>query len=331
MYQRIRKLISVTEAKRRFGADFESKKANFDNQLKEVIGGNGKFLLVVGPCSADSSDAVLSYCEQLRRIADKVSDKIFIAPRVYTTKPRSEVDSYRGMLHSPNTQAANFNEGIMTARKLMIDVAERFDFFAADEMLYPELYGYFDDVISYVTIGARSSENQLHRMMASGLDVPVGIKNPMHGELKSLARAIKIAYSPNDFVINGYEVASAGNKYAHAILRGFMDSRGEMHENYSEEYIDEFLSECAEIKINPAVIIDCNHANSGKNYLLEPDVAMSAVKLSKSRPIIKGLMIESYLLDGNQSSGTEFGKSLTDGCLGLERTERLIYDIADKL
>ncbi len=332
MYQRIRKLLSFSEAKAlcpSSGID----KSRFDGEIKKSIDGEGKFLIIVGPCSADNPAAVLFYCENLKRISERVSEKIFIVPRVYTTKPRSAAGAYRGMLHSPDCKTENINEGILTARKLMVDIAEKFGFFAADEMLYPELYSYFDDVLSYVTIGARSSEDQLHRMFASCLDIAVGIKNPMHGDLKSLSKAIKIAYTHNDFAFNGYEISSTGNKSAHAVLRGFTDDKGVMHSNCTREYIDYFVDECGKSDVNPAVIVDCNHFNSGKDYLLEPKIAMSALDLvSKGYDkVIKGLMIESYILDGKQNEPLKFGQSLTDGCLGLEKTERLIYDIADRL
>ena len=331
MYQRVRKLVSVSQAKKLCPIDFSASKIDFDNNIKEIICGKGKFLLIIGPCSADNHDAVLKYCEHLKRISEKVKDKIFIVPRIYTTKPRSEAGAYRGILHSPDCISENINKGILSARKLMIDVAKNFDFFAADEMLYPNLYSYFDDLLSYITIGSRSSEDQLHRLAASGLDVAVGIKNPMHGNLKSLAQAIKTANLSNHFTLNGYEIVSSGNSSAHAILRGFVDSCGKMQANYSREYIDKFAFECSELNLNPAVIIDCNHANSGKNYQIELQVAMAVVNNLTNNNIVKGLMIESYLLDGKQNKPIEFGKSLTDECLGIEKTEKLIYDIAQKL
>lgn len=331
MYQRIRKLLPFSRVKTLCPIGID--KSQFDNEIKQAIGGVGKFLIIIGPCSADNSDAVLFYCEKLKRISERVKDKILIIPRVYTTKPRSEAGTYRGMLHSPDCKTENINKGILTARKLMVDIAEKFGFFAADEMLYPEMYSYFDDVLSYVTIGARSSEDQLHRMFASCLDIAVGIKNPMHGDLKSLTKAIKIAHTSNDFAFNGYEIRSMGNKSAHAVLRGYMDVDGKMYSNCTQKALDIFINECNESGIDPAVIIDCNHFNSGKNYTLEPNIAMSALDLifGGYEKIIKGLMIESYVLDGKQSEPLRFGQSLTDGCLGLQKTEQLIYDIAAKL
>lgn len=329
MYKRVSKLISQQQAKSLFPAHLAEQKKDFDNEIKNIIGGNGKLLLIIGPCSADNPSAVLAYCERLKVIAEKVKDKIFIVPRIYTTKPRSESGKYRGMLHSHDTIGQDFNKGILVARKLMIDVANNFGFFAADEMLYPELYHYFDDVLSYVTIGARSSEDQIHRLAASCLDVPVGIKNPMHGNLKSVAQAIKIANSSNNFVLGGYEVQSYGNPFAHAILRGYVDNDGRMHENYSEAYIDKLCCECNELDVKPAVIIDCNHFNSGKNYLRESDIALKVIGYNRKE--IKGLMLESYILDGRQDTLIEFGKSLTDECIGMEKTERLIFNIANKI
>ncbi len=332
MYQRIRKLISFEKAKNLIVGNFENK-VDFDNEIKTSIEGKGKFLMIIGPCSADDPDAVLFYCEFLKRISEQVKDKIFIIPRVYTTKPRSDAGAYRGILHSPDYKHENINKGILAARKLMVDIADRFGFFAADEMLYPGMYPYFADLLSYVTIGARSSEDQYHRMYASGLDVAVGIKNPMHGDLSSLAKAIKIVYSSNDFSFNGWEMSSCGNTYAHAVFRGYTDVSGKMFCNCNKESLDKYIEECINIGVNPAVIMDCNHFNSGKNYDLEPTIAMSAIDFVKNgySNVIKGLMIESYLLDGRQDEPIEYGKSLTDGCLGMTKTERLIYDIAEKL
>ena len=332
MYKRIRKLMSFSRAKSLCPASFGDK-AEFDNEIKKSIKGEGKCLLIIGPCSANDPDAVLFYCEKLKKISERVKDKIFMIPRVYTTKPRSEAGAYRGILHSPDCLVENMNKGILTARKLMVDIVDKFGFFVADEMLYPELYTYFDDLLSYITIGARSSEDQFHRMFASGIDVAVGIKNPMHGDLNSLAKAIKIAYTPNDFAFNGYEIRSSGNQTAHAVLRGYTDESGAMYPNCTKEFMDKFTEECGRSEIDPSVIIDCNHFNSGKDYNKEPEIAMSALKLRSSgyESVIKGLMIESYIEDGNQTSPVVFGKSLTDGCLGLKKTESLIYDIADKL
>lgn len=334
MYQRVKKLVSPMMAKKLYDASaLTAKKEIFDAELRNIISGKGKFLLIVGPCSADNYDAVMAYCEQLKRIYERVAEKLFIVPRIYTTKPRSESGAYRGMLHSPDGETQDINKGILLARKLMKNVAENFGFFAADEMLYPELHSYFDDLLSYVTVGARSSESQLHRMAAGCLDVPVGIKNPMHGNLKSVAQAIDIANKPSRFALGGYEIVSEGNPYAHAILRGYADDKGNMHQNYSQEFIDRFIDECSALGVCPAVVVDCNHFNSGKNYLSEPDIALSVVdSLSKGQNnVIKGLMIESYLYDGRQDSAIRHGVSLTDGCLGIEKTEKLIYDIAERL
>ena len=328
MYKRVRKLVSSNQIKKDFPVKNPTKKTTFDESIIDIFNGNGKFLLIVGPCSADNIDAVFSYCEKLKVIAENVKDKIFIVPRIYTTKPRTEAGAYRGILHTPFGQD-DFSNGIIAARKLLASVANEFDFFAADEMLYPELYDYFDDVLSYVTIGARTSENQQHKMVASAIDTCVGIKNPMHGNLKSLAQAVKTVATPNNFVYNGFEVVSSGNKSAHAILRGYTDNSGKMIPNYSLNDIDEYIGCCNELNIGPNLIVDCNHFNSGKDYLKEEIVAKQVVSLSKKE--IKGLMIESYLLDGRQDRATSFGMSLTDACLGIEKTERLIYELAQML
>lgn len=332
MYKRIKKLISVTKVKAELpSGDLKTQKFAFDNKIKDVICKNGKFMLIIGPCSADNHDAVLSYCEKLRRVEENVKDLMFFVPRIYTTKPRSALGAYRGMLHSPTGNAPDFNNGILSARKLMLDVARDFGYFAADEMLYPELYPYFDDVLSYITVGARSSEDQLHRLFASCPDVAVGIKNPMNGDLTALAQAVKIATSANDFAYGGYEISSSGNKFAHAILRGYTDRDGKMHSNFERENIERYAAECAALNINDAVIIDCNHGNSGKNAQKEPLIAAIAVDSLDINKQIKGLMIESYLFDGKQDTPVRYGVSLTDDCLGVEKTEKAIYDVAERL
>lgn len=328
MYERVRKLISADQIKNDFPVKSKTKKSVFDGNILDILNGNGKLLLIVGPCSADNYDAVFAYCEKLSKISYKVKDKIFIVPRIYTTKPRSESGTYRGILHSPFGKD-DFSNGIIAARKLLTAVVNEFDFFAADEMLYPELYEYFDDVLSYVTIGARTSENQQHKMVASAIDACVGIKNPMHGNLKSLAQSVKTVTMPNNFVYNGYEVISQGNKGAHAILRGYTDKNGKMIANYSLEYLDEYIGYCHELEIAPSIIVDCNHFNSGKDYLKEGQIAKKVISFAKKE--VKGLMIESYLFDGRQDKATSFGMSLTDACLGIEKTERLIYELAQML
>ena len=317
----------------------EAVKASRDEQIKAVFEGKSdKFILIIGPCSADHSEPVLEYISRLRRIEDQVGDKIIIVPRIYTNKPRTTGQGYKGMLHQPDPDAKpDMYKGIVAIRELHMLALRDYGFSCADEMLYPENYRYLSDLLSYVAVGARSVENQQHRLTASGIEVPVGMKNPTGGDLGVMMNSIVAAQSSHTFIYRGWEVTSDGNPYAHAILRGYVDYAGRSVSNYHYEDLlrIEELYEKSNL-INPSVIVDTNHNNSGKKYLeqvrIAKDIVHSRNQNADIRRLAKGLMIESYLEDGAQSVGEHvFGKSITDPCLGWEKTERLILDIADKL
>ena len=310
-----------------------------DEAIRAVFDGRSdKFLLVIGPCSADHSKPVLEYISRLRRIADQVSDKIIIIPRIYTNKPRTTGQGYKGMLHQPDPEAKpDMYKGIVAIRELHMAALRDYDFSCADEMLYPENHRYLSDLLSYVAVGARSAENQQHRLTASGVGIPVGMKNPTGGDLSVMMNSIVAAQSSHTFIYRGWEVTSAGNPYAHAILRGYVDSAGRSVSNYHYEDLlrVEELYEKSSLT-NPSIIVDTNHNNSGKKYLeqvrIAKDIVHSRNQNADIKRLVKGLMIESYLEDGAQSTGEHiFGKSITDPCLGWEKTEQLILDIADKL
>ena len=306
---------------------------------KIITGESNRFLLVIGPCSADSEAPVLDYIGRLRRLADKVEDKIMIIPRLYTNKPRTTGEGYKGMLHQPDpNRAPDLLKGIMASRRLHIRAMTDFGFACADEMLYPENYRYFSDLYGYVTVGARSCEDQQHRLTASGLDVPVGMKNPTGGDISVMMNAIRAAQGSHTFLYRGWEVESAGNPLCHAILRGYVDKHGISHPNYHSEDLCHLYEAYAESGLkNPAVIVDTNHANSGKCYLEEPKIAKEVLnsrnRSSELRGLVKGLMIESYIEDGAQdiSDSETYGRSITDPCLGWEKTERLVLELADML
>ena len=314
-------------------------KAARDAEIRAVFeGASDKFLLIIGPCSADYSEPVMEYLSRLRRIEDQVSDKILMIPRIYTNKPRTNGQGYKGMLHQPDPDAKpDLYHGIVAVRELYMTALRDYDFTCADEMLYPENYRYMSDLLSYVAVGARSVENQQHRLTASGVEVPVGMKNPTGGDLNVMMNAILAAQSSHTFLYRGWEVISDGNPYAHAILRGYLDHLGRSTSNYHYEDLLRVreLYDKTGLK-NPAVIVDTNHNNSGKQYLeqirIAKDIVYSRSQNEDIKVLVKGLMIESYLEDGAQSVHDHvFGKSITDPCLGWEKTEQLIFDIADKL
>ena len=310
-----------------------------DEEIKKIFRGESeKFLLIIGPCSADRKDSVLEYIERLRTVQDKVSDNILIIPRVYTNKPRTTGDGYKGMLHQPNpTQRPDMLQGIIAIRDLHMCALREYGFTCADEMLYPDNYRYLSDLLSYVAVGARSVENQQHRLTASGLDVPVGMKNPTSGELSVMMNAIMAAQHGHTFIYRGWEVESTGNPYAHAILRGYQDQTGKSVSNYHYENLTGLLELYKTSGLaNPAVIVDTNHANSSKKCIeqirITRDILYSRRQNNEIKKMLKGLMIESYLVDGSQKTdGTVYGQSITDPCLGWEKTEALIYEIAETL
>ena len=314
-------------------------KAQRDAEIKAVFKGTSdKFILVIGPCSADHSEPVMEYISRLRRIEDQVSDKIIMIPRIYTNKPRTTGQGYKGMLHQPDPDAKpDLYKGIIAIRELHMTALRDYDFSCADEMLYPENYRYLSDLLSYVAVGARSVENQQHRLTASGIEVPVGMKNPTGGDLNVMMNSIMAAQASHTFLYRGWEVTSDGNPYAHSILRGFLDYTGRSTSNYHYEDLLRVreLYEKTGLQ-NPAVIVDTNHNNSGKQYLeqirIAKDIVYSRSQNEDIKHLVKGLMIESYLEDGAQGVHDHtFGKSITDPCLGWEKTQQLIFDIAEKL
>jgi len=314
-------------------------KAERDKNIKAVFDGSSdKFLLIIGPCSAEHSEPVLEYISRLRKIQEQVADKIIIIPRVYTNKPRTTGKGYKGMLHQPDPEAsADMYKGILAIRELHMSALRDYDFTCADEMLYPDNFRYLSDLLSYVAVGARSVENQQHRLTASGLGVPVGMKNPTGGDLNVMMNSIVAAQSMHTFIYRGWEVSTEGNAHAHAILRGYVDFTGRCVSNYHYEDLLRVRELYQQFNLNnPSIIVDTNHNNSGKQYLeqirIAKDIVHSRNQNNDIKQLVKGLMIESYLEDGAQGAdGHIFGKSITDPCLGWEKTEKLILDIADKL
>ena len=310
-----------------------------DAEIKAVFEGKSdKFILIIGPCSADHSEPVLEYISRLRRLSEQVGDKIVIIPRIYTNKPRTTGQGYKGMLHQPDPDAKpDMYKGIVAIRELHMAALRDYDFSCADEMLYTENYRYLSDLLSYVAVGARSVENQQHRLTASGVGVPVGMKNPTGGDLSIMMNSIVAAQSGHTFIYRGWEVSTEGNPHAHAILRGAVDYSGRSVSNYHYEdllRVQDMYEKSG--LVNPSVIVDTNHNNSGKRYLeqirIAKDIVHSRNENGDIRRLVKGLMIESYLEDGAQGVNEHvFGKSITDPCLGWEKTEQLILDIADKL
>lgn len=318
---------------------FVQVKKQRDAEIARVFNGESdKLLLMIGPCSADREDAVMEYIQRLAKIQEEVKEKILIVPRIYTNKPRTNGTGYKGMVHQPDpTKAENMLEGLISIRKLHRRAIEETGFTCADEMLYPENYRYLSDLLGYVAVGARSVEDQQHRLTVSGMDIPAGMKNPTSGDLSVMFNSIYAAQSGHTFLYRGWEVHTTGNPLAHAILRGYVNKHGESLPNY--HYEDLLLTHhlYAEKKlVNPAVIVDTNHSNSGKQYLEQPRILSEVLHCCRHnediRKMVKGFMIESYLVDGAQKVGDGvFGKSITDPCLGWEKTEDLILRTADLL
>lgn len=308
-------------------------------ELKGIFSGQSdKFLLVIGPCSADNEESVIDYICRLRKLQDKVEDKIFIVPRIYTNKPRTTGDGYKGILHQPDpNMKPDMLKGIVTIRELHMRALRETGFSCADEMLYPENHRYLDDLLAYVAVGARSVENQQHRLTASGLDVPVGMKNPTSGDLSVMMNAITAAQHQHTFIYRGWEVHSGGNPYAHAILRGHKNKHGQSLPNYHYEDLMSLCQFYGEQDLaNPAVVIDTNHANSNKNPFEQVRICKEVLASCRHNPeirrLVKGFMIESYIEDGCQKIGEGvYGKSITDPCLGWEKSEELVLEIADRL
>jgi len=326
-----RKLPIPKEVKEQFPvtADIATAREKSISEMKRILSGKSdKFILVIGPCSADNEDSVLDYIYRLRVVQEKVSDKILIVPRIYTNKPRTTGDGYKGMLHQPDPNSApDLLKGIVAIRKMHMRAISETGFGCADEMLYPENHRYLSDIIAYIAVGARSSENQQHRLTASGLDVPVGMKNPTSGDISIMMNSITAAQHSHMFLYRGWEVESLGNPYTHAILRGYVDKQGKAHPNYHFEDLYGLYETYKSSGLkNPAVIIDTNHSNSGKQYLEQPRIAKEILHSCRYSPeiksLVKGLMIESYIVDGCQkiSDSEVWGRSITDPCLGWDKT-----------
>ena len=337
----IRKLPIPQEIKKDYpiSVAFELVKKQRDEEIARIFSGESdKLVLIIGPCSADREDAVMEYIHRLAKVQEQVADRILIIPRIYTNKPRTNGTGYKGMVHQPDpTKAEDMLEGLISIRKLHRRAIEETGFTCADEMLYPENYRYLSDLLSYVAVGARSVEDQQHRLTVSGMDIPAGMKNPTSGDLSVMFNSIYAAQSSHTFLYRGWEVRTTGNPMAHAILRGYVNKHGESLPNYHYEDLLHTHRLYAEKElVNPAVIVDTNHANSGKQYLEQPRIVSEVLHCCRHnadiRRMVKGFMIESYLVDGAQKVGDGvFGKSITDPCLGWDKTEDLILRTADLL
>lgn len=337
-----RKLTIPAEVKEQFpvtakvSETVEKKRA----EIKSIFEGrSNRMILIIGPCSSDNEDAVIDYMTRLIPVQEKVKDKILLVPRIYTNKPRTTGDGYKGLLHQPDPNGKpDMYKGILATRHLHMRAVEETGFVFADEMLYPDNYKYLDDILGYVAVGARSVENQEHRLTASGIEVPVGMKNPTSGDFNVMMNAITAAQHKHTFIYRGWEVHSQGNPWSHAILRGSTSKHGNNVPNYHYEDLVR-LCDAYDAKpqlTNPAVIIDTNHSNSNKNPFEQPriimDVLNSCEHNERIKKLVKGFMIESYIEDGSQKPGECcYGKSITDPCLGWEKSEKLIYTIAEKL
>ena len=335
----VRKLPIPQEIKKQFpiSEKIAQHKAERDEAIRRVFTGESdKFLLIIGPCSADSEEPVMEYIHRLARVQEKVADKIIMIPRIYTNKPRTTGKGYKGMLHQPDPNGdPDILKGLIATRKMHIKVLEQTGFSGADELLYPENCLYLSDILSYVAIGARSVEDQQHRLISSGLDIPVGMKNPTSGDLTVMMNSIKAAQHGHTFLLSQWEVRSKGNPLAHAILRGSVNKYGRALPNYHYEDLSQLCELYGKSGLeNPAVIIDTNHSNSGKQWDQQARIAKEVLHSTRHsgdiHRMVKGLMIESYLLDGNQKpEGGVYGLSITDACIGWEKTEQLVYDLAE--
>lgn len=334
-----RKLPIPKEVKEQYplAANLVELKAKRDEEIKKVFTGeDDRLILIIGPCSADREDAVIDYTCRLSKLQEEVKDRILIIPRIYTNKPRTTGDGYKGMVHQPDPEKnSDLYEGILAIRRLHTKAIEESGLVCADEMLYPENYRYLSDLLSYVAIGARSVENQQHRLTSSGIDIPVGMKNPTGGDLSVMLNSITAAQHSHNFIFRGWDVTTSGNPLAHAIMRGYVNKHGESLPNYHYEDLNLLYNLYAEKGLeNMACIVDTNHANSGKKYLEQVRIAKEIIHScnhnSHIKKLVKGLMIESYIEDGAQKIGEGiYGKSITDPCLGWEKTERLVLDLAD--
>lgn len=338
-FEFIKKLPTPDEIREQFPlpADLRHVKEERDQEIRDVITGkSNKFLVIIGPCSADNEDAVCDYVARLAKVNEKVKDKLILIPRIYTNKPRTTGEGYKGIIHQPDPEKKpDFLAGLIAMRKMQIHAMEVSGLTAADEMLYPENWGYVSDILSYVAIGARSVEDQQHRIVVSGFDVPAGMKNPTSGDLTVMLNSVYASQHPHSFIYRGYEVKTNGNDLAHTVLRGATNKYGRNLPNYHYEDLNLLLKLYDERDLkNPAAIIDANHSNSNKEFEQQTRIVKEVMHSRKLSPdihkLVKGVMIESYLEEGCQKvGGGVYGKSITDPCLGWEASERLIYDIAE--
>ena len=339
-FEFIKKLPTPAEIKDEFplSAEMQELKKSRDEEIKKVFTGeSNKFLVIVGPCSADNEDAVCEYVSRLAKVNEKVKDKLILIPRIYTNKPRTTGDGYKGIVHQPDPEkGTDFLQGLIAMRKMQLRAMEESGLTAADEMLYPENWGYVSDILSYVAIGARSVEDQQHRLVVSGFDVPAGMKNPTSGDLSVMLNSVYAAQHPHPFIYRGWEVNTTGNPLAHTILRGAVNKHGNSLPNYHYEDLNLLLEKYNERDlVNPACIVDANHNNSGKKYeqqiRIVKEIMLSRQLNSDIHNLVKGVMIESYLEEGCQKISEHiYGKSITDFCLGWEDSERLLYEIAER-
>lgn len=340
-FEYVSKLPTPDEIRAQFplAPELAAEKAQKDAAIRDVFTGDSdKFLVIIGPCSADREDAVIDYVNRLAKVQEKVKDKLILVPRIYTNKPRTTGDGYKGLLHQPNPEGKpNLYQGLIAIRKLHMRVIEETGFSTADEMLYPENLTYLSDVMSYVAVGARSVENQQHRLVASGIDVPVGMKNPTSGALSVMLNAVHAAQHGHEFIYRSWEVKTQGNPLTHTILRGAVNKHDQCLPNYHYEDLKLLLDLYNERDLkNPACIIDANHSNSNKKYMeqirIVKEILHSRRHSDDIRNFVKGVMIESYIEPGSQKVGEHiYGKSITDPCLGWEDSERLLYEIAEGL
>ena len=338
-FEFIRKLPTPAEIKEEFPvpAELISLKEKRDAEIRDVIcGKSNKFLVIVGPCSADNEDSVCDYVNRLAKLNEKVSDRLVLIPRIYTNKPRTTGEGYKGMVHQPDPEKKpDFLAGLVAIRKMHIRAVEESGLTCADEMLYPENYRYLSDILSYVAIGARSVEDQQHRLTVSGFDIPAGMKNPTSGDFSVMLNSVFAAQHPHAFIYRGWEVNTSGNELAHTILRGATNKHGQNTPNYHYEDLNRLLEMYGKMNLkNPACIVDTNHSNSNKQFEQQVRIAKEVMhnrKLNSDiHSLVKGLMIESYIEEGCQKvGGGIYGKSITDPCLGWADTERLILDLAD--
>ena len=335
----IKKLPTPAEIRNQYpiDAEIQALKEKRDQEIRDVFTGKSdKFLAIIGPCSADNEDAVCDYLLRLRKVQEKIEDKVLIIPRVYTNKPRTTGEGYKGMVHQPDPEKApDMLAGLVAIRKMHIHAIQESGFTCADEMLYPENYRYLSDILSYVAVGARSVEDQQHRLTVSGMDIPAGMKNPTSGDFSVMINSVVAAQASHRFIYRSWEVETDGNPLAHTILRGAVNKHGEAMPNYHYEDLRLLLEKYQEKDLkNPAVIVDTNHSNSNKKYAEQVRIAKEVLHSRRHsddiRHLVKGLMIESYIEPGNHKIGEHcYGQSITDPCLGWDESEKLLYDIAE--